>query len=106
MERGSGCRPGDGAFAQRGGASGAQELVQFARREHEQKPFAHRLRAAAFWAIEFAGRECSKLLLRHGLNLYQMAENIKQDFHRGLAGVNPVQQLFLFDRAKPDGSAA
>ncbi len=57
-------RPGYGTFAQRSGTAGTDEFVQFAARQDQQQPFAHRLGATAFRAIEFTGGKGLKLL-RH-----------------------------------------
>jgi hypothetical protein len=56
------CRSGYRAFAQRGAATGTEELVQFARGQHEQEAFADRLGTAALRAIKLAGGKVAKLL--------------------------------------------
>ena len=61
----------DGAFAQRGSAAGANKLVQFAGREHQQEPLTHGLRLAAFRTIKLAGRKILELLL-HGLKFHDV----------------------------------
>ena len=57
-------RPGHRAFAQRSGAAGAEELVEFTVGQHEQEPFADGLGAAALGAVKLTGGEVAKLL-RH-----------------------------------------
>jgi len=53
---------GHRAFAQGRGAAGAEELVKFPGRQHQQQPFANRLRATALRAVKFTRGEGAKLL--------------------------------------------
>jgi hypothetical protein len=55
----------DFTLAHRGGAAGAEIIVNFLFREDQQKPFAHRHRRLALLAIETRRREILKLLLAH-----------------------------------------
>jgi hypothetical protein len=54
---------GHGAFAERSGAAGTEELVEFAGRQDQQEPFPDRLGATALGAIKLAGGEFTELLL-------------------------------------------
>jgi hypothetical protein len=56
-------RSGHCVFAQRSGAPGTEELVEFAGRQHQQEPFADWLGALALGTVELAGGEFAKLLL-------------------------------------------
>jgi hypothetical protein len=56
-------RPGHRAFAQRSGAAGTEELVEFTGGQHQQEPFADGLGATALGAVKLAGGEVTKLLL-------------------------------------------
>ena len=67
--RGARRRSGHRPFSQRTPAIRTKIFVQFAGGQDEQQPFAHRLGAFAFRAIEFAGDEVSELL-RHGAQIF------------------------------------
>ena len=56
-------RSGHRAFAQRSGAAGTEELVEFTGGQHQEEPFPDRLGATALGAVKFAGGEVAKLLL-------------------------------------------
>ena len=63
-DRGCNGGTGNGSFAKRSAATRANKLMEFAGGQNQQQSLAHRLRDAAFWAIEFACGKISKLL-RH-----------------------------------------
>ena len=54
--------PSPCAFAERRGAAGAEEFVQFAVRQDEEEAFAHRLGALALGAVKLSCGEVAELL--------------------------------------------